>query len=247
MSAGMTRIKNIIRVIEAVSQPRIRSVSYRGQTGRFIRSIWWDNTLPDIVARELDGYFKAMARHGWVPQGILDVGAEGGLFSIFASRIFNPRWLFVIEPSQRNRILLNRNLSLNKVSVAGMSRAALWKESAKLSFRSHGALSAIQGVGDLMNLPFVERVQAETLDATIQRWGVPGVDLIKMDIEGAEIEALEGAELTLGDGGIRPKVLIQAYHLRNGRRTLEKCADQLTKFGYICEEETPGLLVGWPR
>jgi len=247
MSAGMTRVKNIIRVIEAGLQPRIRSVSYRGQTGRFVQSIWWDNTRPDIVARELDGYFQAIARHGWVPQSILDVGAEVGLFSIFASRIFNLRQLFVIEPSQRNRILLARNLKLNKVSVAGMSRDALWKERVKLSFRTHGAISAIHGVGDLMNLPFVERVQAETLDATLRRWDVPAVDLIKMDIEGSEIEALEGAGLTLGEGGIRPKVLIQAYHLRNGRRTLETCADQLKKIGYICEEETPGLLVGWPR
>jgi len=233
---------------EARFQPRIRTVSYRAQTYRFFQSIWWDNTPTEVMARELDGYFQAMDRHGWVPQGILDVGAEVGLFSIVASRLFRPQRLFTIEPSHRNRILLKRNLDLNQISVAGISRVGVWKEPAEFAFRTNGAISSIRGVGCLAtDLPFVERVRVETLDEILRRWGGPVLDLIKMDIEGAEIEALEGARYTLGQGGIRPKVLIQAYHIRNGRRTWELCAGQLDQWGYCYEEAAPGLLVGWPR
>ncbi len=248
MNTGITRIKNVIRVAEAVLQPRIRTAPYRQTNCRWVRSHWWDNTRVDDISRELDGYFDTIERHGWCPRCILDVGAETGLFSIVAGQKFKPQALWVIEPSLRNRILLKRNLRLNHLSVRGMGRHALWNHPCELSFRSHGAISSIQGVGGLATtLPFVERVQAMTLDETLRGWNEPGVDLIKMDIEGAEIEALEGGQNTLGEGGIRPNLLIQAYHLRNGSRTLERCAERLQGLGYCCAEDIPGLLAGWPR
>ena len=55
-----------------------------------------------------------------------------------------------------------------------------------------------------------------------------------MDIEGAEIEALEGAGEALRK--YHPRLIIQAYHQRNGIRTFERCASYLTPFGYQCRE-----------
>ena len=63
-----------------------------------------------------------------------------------------------------------------------------------------------------------------------------------MDIEGAEIEALEGADEVLRQ--YHPRLLVQAYHQRNGVRTFERCVKFLTRFGYQCRELNPesGLL-----
>jgi hypothetical protein len=59
-----------------------------------------------------------------------------------------------------------------------------------------------------------------------------------MDIEGAEVEALEGARSVLTRW--RPELLVQAYHERNGSRTYERCAALLADLGYACREATPG-------
>ena len=53
-------------------------------------------------------------------------------------------------------------------------------------------------------------VSVTTIDELVGRLGLPRVDLIKLDIEGAEREALAGASETLGK--YRPALLIDSYH-----------------------------------
>ena len=53
-------------------------------------------------------------------------------------------------------------------------------------------------------------VRVTTIDELVGRLGLPRVDLIKLDIEGAEREALLGASETLGKYG--PALLIDSYH-----------------------------------
>jgi hypothetical protein len=51
-----------------------------------------------------------------------------------------------------------------------------------------------------------------------------------MDIEGAEIEALEGAATTLRT--LRPKMAIATYHIVNGAPTYEWVETYFTKLAY---------------
>lgn len=53
-------------------------------------------------------------------------------------------------------------------------------------------------------------VTTDTIDALIAREGLPRVDYIKMDIEGAELDALHGAETVIRR--YRPKLAISVYH-----------------------------------
>ena len=52
------------------------------------------------------------------------------------------------------------------------------------------------------------QVKSVTLDSLISKYGIP--DLIKMDIEGAEMKALEGAKKTLAT--YQPQLAIAVYH-----------------------------------
>ena len=143
-------------------------------------------------------------------------------------------WAF--EPSERQRILLARNLALN--GMAGRIRIAplgLWNCEDRIAFRTHGAMSSFRKVSELPNyLAFTESVQTVSLDVWAKRSKLRRLDLIKMDIEGAEIEALEGAGEVLRQ--YKPRLLIQAYHQRDSVRTFERCARYLTPFGYQCRE-----------
>jgi hypothetical protein len=81
---------------------------------------------------------------------------------------------------------------------------------------------------------FNETVPVMRFDHWVDQAKLNRIDLVKMDIEGAEIEALLGAEQTLRN--LKPDLLLQAYHIRDGARTLEPCRQILEEFGYRCEE-----------
>ena len=83
------------------------------------------------------------------------------------------------------------------------------------------------------------KVAVLPLDQWAREKGVSSIDLIKMDAEGAEIEILEGAREVLDRD--HPRLLVQAYHLRDGARTLERCAETLQQFRYTTLEAGEGL------
>lgn len=67
--------------------------------------------------------------------------------------------------------------------------------------------------------------QTITIDDTVTRLSLPCVDFIKMDIEGAELHALKGAEKTLRQ--FHPKVAISLYHSLDDFKTIPRYLDSL--------------------
>jgi len=59
------------------------------------------------------------------------------------------------------------------------------------------------------------------------------LDFVKKDIEGVEIEALEGSLSLLSSH--KPRFAIASYHLRDGRRTAETLEQMFRSAGYLAE------------
>ncbi len=86
----------------------------------------------------------------------------------------------------------------------------------------HGCIGATQGLINISTNPnhiceskatdtgLSETVPMYTIDSLVQYGLVPRIDFLKMDIEGAEMEALKGACITLKDQ--KPKLAIAVYH-----------------------------------
>lgn len=182
-------------------------------------------SLEEIVAKELVPYWEA---HHPAPGEVhLDVGAQIGSYSMLAAS--SNAIVYALEPDPNNRRFLKRNLSNNHLSVS-VTNVGAWNAPAILSFRSHGALSSIKGVGTIpTTLPFHDQIKVDRIDHIVKSLGIEKVDVIKMDIEGAEIEALEGARETILKD--RPVLLIEAYHIRDGQPTLERVLAVLRNFG----------------
>lgn len=89
-------------------------------------------------------------------------------------------------------------------------RAAAHSEqgSVRLPIRGGMAVGGMAG----RTLPGCEHrdYPARTVDAIVSELGLDRVDYLKMDIEGAEIEALKGSALTIGK--FRPQLAISIYH-----------------------------------
>jgi hypothetical protein len=73
-------------------------------------------------------------------------------------------------------------------------------------------------------------VPVQSLPDLVSRYGLTRLDFVKMDIEGAEIEAIEGAGSVLST--LKPKFAIASYHRRNGRPTAETLERLFREVGY---------------
>jgi FkbM family methyltransferase len=217
----------------------LRELAVDGQRLQLTRSFWWDETTAAFFQREIEPYWLALPRRPY--NAVWDLGAASGLFTLSACVRFRAAKVAAFEPSRRQRILLSRNVRRNGLAArVTIEPYAAWDRDGRMVFRSHGAIGSLQRTGEALGaLPFTETVAAVSLDEWNGRRGLPSVDLVKMDIEGAEIEALEGMQATLQR--FKPVLLVQAYHRRGGGRTFERCAGFLRGLGYRCREAAPGL------
>jgi FkbM family methyltransferase len=144
----------------------------------------------------------------------IDVGANIGLYTLTAARLVGPRGrVLAFEPSPRERELLDRNVirnSLTQVSVD--SRAIGDVENAHVTLHladeQHGGQNTL-GAVVYENARVVENaiVQMTTLDHAVVEAGFDTVDVVKIDVEGAEFLVLSGAHDTLST--IRPVLMME--------------------------------------
>lgn len=126
---------------------------------------------------------------GGFPAGtVIDAGAHVGLFSLVAAQ--HAEHVIALEPDPVNFRVLQLNLALNKATNVTPINAALWTEPGEIPFQTswHTTGGRILNSGD-------EVVETRTLDQLIGEYGE--VDLLKLDVEGAENKVIPAAEEAL--------------------------------------------------
>lgn len=122
---------------------------------------------------------------------VIDGGANVGFFTVLLSKLVGPDGLVLaVEPSERNRIKLARNLDLNGCTNVTLRPEALSHDNEPVRFyeKPDNGEDGCFGDGEHRMVPAV------TLDElTDDR----SIRLIKLDIEGYEPNALRGAEHAL--------------------------------------------------
>jgi FkbM family methyltransferase len=241
----IARFKTFVRDNEAHFTPLSRTLRVDEYNLALVRSVFWDESDPLFYNHDIEPYWQVLGKQKF--DVIIDAGAATGLFTLSACVKLDTAHIVAFEPSKRQNILLRRNIQRNHFNHrVQIEDFALWNHQEQLTFRTHGAISAVKGVGEhLAGLSFVEKVQAVQLDTWLETSDVKKVDLIKMDIEGAELEAIEGAHQILST--FHPALLIQAYHIRDGERTFERCEQMLKSLNYTCQEAGSGLLYAVAR
>lgn len=139
-----------------------------------------------------DDYGFANMETGKEARAILDVGANIGVFSLAAAKRFPEAAIYAFEPNPDAYSRLVRNLDLNGAGNATPVNHAVYSMSGTVGFSAEGSTSSgfIADGGTLT-------VQTLTLDDFCPRNGISGVSLLKIDVEGAEVEVLRGALKTL--------------------------------------------------
>ena len=128
-----------------------------------------------------------------VPKTILDAGANIGLSAIFFAHKYPGATIVALEPESSNFRLLQKNAS--PYPQIKPLQAALWNHSGhiKLIDPDDGNDGFRTVEEDANGNAQVEVVPALTVDAVISRMELTSIDLLKIDIEGAEKEVFENS------------------------------------------------------
>ena len=131
-----------------------------------------------------------------------DIGANIGIYSIFASKKLNTGNSIAFEPHRINASRIQRNADLNDVKI-GIHQVALSNETrtGKLS-TSDSESDKISGTHSLAKGEDSETISVEMIegDKLIKQNDIKLPTVMKIDVEGAEQLVLEGLSDTLGSG-----------------------------------------------
>lgn len=147
---------------------------------------------------------------------ILDCGANIGLASLWLQRRFPAARITAFEADPALAAMLRRNLSANGVP-AEVVAAAVWSSAGTVRFRCEGSDSgAVDAVAADTPGP-VQEVPAVRLRDWIAR---EPIDLLKIDVEGAELEILEDCVDVLGNVAA---LHLEVHDFHPERRLLPRC------------------------
>ena len=119
----------------------------------------------------------------------VDVGANLGGFAV---RCGKKARLYAFEPDPRNYELLTRNIKLNNLTNYKIFNKVVSNKKGKVNFYK----SAFHGRNSVMKInEDVISAESITLDSILEAERT--IDIIKIDVEGAELSVLEGSQQSL--------------------------------------------------
>lgn len=188
---------------------------------RFKMRLNWTLYVDQVLGLYEPGVARALRQYVQPGSCCLDVGAHLGYYTILMARLTGRDGLVVaFEPFPENVTALQENLRLNGVENVRLEECALAGRSGnlELTYPTNEAMPSTPSahgykVGKAMA---TVTVPARTLDDALAQVKSVGRNpqLVKMDIEGAELEVLQGAEHLLRD--VRPILVVEVHGWRAG-------------------------------
>ena len=199
--------------------------------------------LRDVMSREVcfTGTYEpqetALLRRLLGPgMTVVDVGANWGYHTLLAARLVGADGRVIsLEPHPGVYAKLESNVERNRVTHVTPVRMAAADRAGIVQLAEYDDVGGNFGVAHLeMDGPAGRghEVKADVLDTILRQLHVGVIDVMKMDIEGAEGLALRGAEELLRVGAIG-YLLLELHPSRlMGGETAETILNRLAGFGY---------------
>lgn len=203
-------------LIERLNAPRPRTAKLG--LGRGYRQLGGIGmVLPAWVQRRREEDLEHVEREERLLRGleldgctVFDVGAFRGITTLFfAGQVGGRGRVFAFEPHPANYRWLLQNLELNGLTNVEVRNAAVGAEEGELVLwgdegRASGSesIAATTGEDERVSVPLVS-IDSETAGA------LPDPDFVKIDVEGLELEVLEGMAATIERA--HPRMFIEMH------------------------------------
>ncbi len=153
---------------------------------------------------------------------VYDIGANVGFYSLLSAVLVGPQGrVFAFEPLPRNLGYLRRHVALNKMQNITVVDKALSDREGTVTFEE-GPAHTMGKMGSSGTL----QVAMTTVDIVRRAAHSPDPSLLKIDVEGAEMLVLKGAEQTLRQ--CRPVIFLATH----GAQVHKDCCEYLKALGY---------------
>jgi FkbM family methyltransferase len=187
---------------------------------------------------DYDIYCKATYNRFCTPKPgnvVVDAGAHIGVYALkTAKEVGESGQVIAIEPEKENFKLLSKNIRINKHQNITPIKIALSDFQGKANFFIKARSRSHSLVGKTWITPIVDMTETAvtTLDELLNKLGVMKVDLLKLNVEGAEMEVLKGSRELLANGRIS-RIVTTPHPPYN--KEAGKISRYLKGFGYEIE------------
>jgi len=192
------------------------------------------NYFPSDYEKENFSFLKAQAKPG---STVLDIGAHIGLFSVIASEITGDKGkIFSFEPSPSTTAFLKKTIHINsKDAVIEPVQQAMSNETGKITFfvsdDKIDNSNSLVSYKDDRKLTGIE-VDMNTIDNFVATKKINNLSFIKIDVEGAEYDALRGGTTTFATQRPAFILAIHPIPIKAKGDKLEDIYDYVLKLNY---------------
>jgi FkbM family methyltransferase len=182
-------------------------------------------------ARDMTRWARALLPSGGT---FLDVGAHAGYFSLLASHLVGPSGgVHAVEPNPRTFATLQDHLRANRADNVNAVMCGLANRPGSIAL--HLPPSRLDYNATVLPRADWTRVDvpARTLDDCMREWRIDRIDLMKIDVEGAEPLVLAGGAKCLAGGVVRHAMIeVNGPRLTEAGAGPDALADALDRLGF---------------
>lgn len=186
----MTFLRNLNRSEIWHADVRLNGFQFRAPSLDRLTSLWLHKL--GVLGKQEFAFLSKVVRSGMT---IAEVGANQGIYTLFMSRLAAPGKIFAYEPEPVVYGQLTENVRINAVTNVICQQLAIANEN-KTSILRPGSLNS----GDnRIVVDTAGRTEDIFVNATTLDYLFPNerIDLIKIDVQGLELQVLEGAREVL--------------------------------------------------
>lgn len=169
------------------------------------------------------------------PDDVLyDIGASVGAWSIPAAMKVSKGMVISFEPDPENQIRLIENFRLNGIENYRLLPTAIGDRETMMKLYTAGSYGASPSLKPVNDIKTTIEVPVRTIDNLIEEGTIPLPNVVKIDIEGAELMALRGMQKLLNSEQ-RPRSIVLELHplfLPSYDADMTDVFDLLIKAGY---------------
>lgn len=148
-----------------------------------------------IKSQQIYAHLNDLKKLGYNPVHIIDVGAYEGEWTYYTSLVFTNAKFLMVEPQENKEAVLKAVAAKNKQVMYTKALVGKENNTEQVFYEMETGSSIYAEQTDVQRV--VKKYNMQTLDALVAKYDIGGEVFLKLDVQGAELDVLAGAEKIL--------------------------------------------------